>query len=430
MNSRVSQEADMKKFLKKPWFVLGFAVIIVISSYGAYYMTTSKAGEPVKSYTVDQGPVIDYIEETGEVVSKSTQTLSSDATGKIQTLNHEVGDSVKAGDVVLVIEDSALPFQLAGLEARKAGLVAYVNELKKPADTNLRQKLAAATESSRLSLDQLKTQLETQKQLLASGSVSEQVVKDLTQAVDIATANYQALLSDSKLALKGTSKNTLDQAKSEIAAVDSQIQALQLTQNKATLKATISGTVVESYVKLGDYISTGTPVVLIEQLDQLYIEADLLAEDIMSLKIGNRVIISSDSGFEAQGTIRKIFPKAHTKISDLGVEQKRVTVEIDFEQNSQATNQQDVKLGYEYDLKVVLFETTGLRIPDSALFKINDKDSVFVIKDEKAVLTTVEVLTTGVDFIEISGLQPGDKVIQSPSSKLEDGMKVSEENSK
>lgn len=420
----------MKKFLKKPWFVLGFTVIIAISSYGAYYITTSKAGELVKAYAVDQGPVIDYIEDTGEVVSKSAQTLSSDATGKIQKLNCDVGDSVKAGDVILVIEDSALPFQLAGLEARKAGLVAYVNELKKPADTNLRQKLAAATESSRLNLDQLKNQLETQQQLLASGSVSEQAVKDLSQAVDIATANYQALLSDSKLALKGTSKNTLDQANSEIAAVDSQIQALQLTQKKATLMAPISGTVVERYVKLGDYIGTGTPVVQIEQLDQLYIKADLLAEDIMALKIGNRVIVSSDSGFEAQGSIRKIFPKAHTKISDLGVEQKRVTVEIDFEQGSQATVQQNVKLGYEYDLKVVLFETTGLRIPDSALFKINDKDSVFMIKDSKAVLTTVEVLTVGVDFIEISGLKSGDKVIQSPSSKLEDGVKVSEEDSK
>ncbi len=414
----------MKKFFKKPWFLLSFIIIIAASSYGAYYVTTSKAGEPVKVYTLDQGPVTDYIEDTGEVVSESTLTLSSDATGKIQTLNPDVGDTIKAGDLILVVEDSALPFQLAGLEARKVGLVAYVNELKKPIDTNLRQKLAAATESSRLSLDQLKKQLETQQQLLAAGSVSEQVVKNLTQAVDIATANYQALLSDSKLALTGTSKNTLKQAQSEIAAVDSQIQGLLSTQKKSTLVAPIGGTVVERFVKLGDYISTGTPVMVIEQLDQLYIKADLLADDIMSLKNGSTVLISSDSGFEAQGKVRKIFPKAHTKISDLGVEQKRVTVEIEFDKSTQV--QQAIKLGYEYDLKVVLMETNGLRIPDSALFEMDGKDYVFMIQDGKAKLTAIEVVTTGIDFMEITGLKLGDQVIQSPSSKLEDGATVYE----
>ncbi|RXV63720.1 biotin/lipoyl-binding protein [Fusibacter sp. A1] len=406
----------MKKLMKNKWLWI-ISVVCVIAA-GAYYMQMGSTGELVKVYEVDKGPVVDYIEDTGEVIAEQSATIYSDLTAKVETINVDIGDEVKKGDILFTLDDDALQYQLEVLKATKAGLTASKSELEKPTDSNLLQKLSAVVNSAKLAYEQLSDQLKTQEALLESGAVSQSVVDDLSSAVDIAYANYQAAVNDYQMAKKGTSGNVVDQAKSSLAAVDVQISELESMIAKASVTAPYEGVVVTKHVSIGDYVATGMPLVTIDQLGQMYIKADLLADDIMMLEVGARVVISNDSGIETQGKIRKIYPKAHTKVSDLGVEQKRVTVEIEFD------SQVGMKLGYEYDLEVVLKEVEGIRIPDSAYFKINGNGHVFLVKDMEVVLTQIETLTEGVDYYEVSGLQVGDMVVQSPATELEDGMTV------
>jgi HlyD family secretion protein len=369
-------------------------------------------------YQVDSGPVIDYIEDTGEVVAENSTTIYSDLNAKVTDVFKSVGDVVKKGEILYMLDDETLVFQLEGLKANRQGLSANKTELEKPTDKDMLQKLNAVIASAKLNYEQLDKQLAIQKSLFESGAVSKSVVDDLESSTNIAYSNYQAAVNDYQMMKKGTSVNIVDQANSSLTALEIQIAEIESMIEKTTIKAQLDGVVVAKLVSAGDYVMTGSPLMTIEQLDSLYIKADLLADDIMMLKEGSRILISNDAGFEAEGKIRMIYPKAHTKISDLGVEQKRVTVEIDFEYSK------EVKLGYEYDLEVVLSEVDGIRIPDSARFKLNGIDYVFAVKEGKAVLTQIEVLDEGVDYFLVSGLQIGDYIIQSPANELEDGIEV------
>lgn len=417
---------------KKIWgLVLGLLILIAVLSIGWFYFE-SQPGLSVKSYRVESSTVQDYIEDTAEYASRRIQSLQSEITGMLLERPVAIGDYVKEGQLIAKLNVDYLDFQRQGLLARKMGLEAYLAELSKPVSSNLKAKMSASLESSQLALDHLEKQLRIQKSLMAQGgSVTQVVIEDLENALAVAQANHKAMESDAKLAQEGASKYVIDQGKADLLALDSEIASLNAQIEKATLRATIDGVIVSLNFKEGEMVQSGSPVAQIEEvaLAATYFKAELLADDVKHLKVGNKVLINLESDQAIEGLVRRIYPKAHTKISDLGVEQKRVFVEIDIDQGVLDKTHvdhvlQSLKLGYIYDIKVIHAEQAGISIPKSAMFKISGEPNVFQIIDDKAVLKAVTVIFEGVEALVIEGLSEGDVIVQSPGTQIEVGMKV------
>jgi HlyD family secretion protein len=61
------------------------------------------------------------------------------------------------------------------------------------------------------------------------------------------------------------------------------------------------------------------------------------------------------------------------------------------------------------------------------VFTLDGADKVFVIKNGRAVLTSVEIGLKGEDFLEVlAGVNSGDIVIMNPPKEVADGVKVKE----
>lgn len=409
------------------------AVILVVGIVaGVSYISTANKGIEVKTYVADIGPVMDYIEDVGEVVADDSLTVYTDLSGKIDSLQVEVGSKVRADQVIAKIDSGELSSQVKVLQAKLDGLNAYVKELKKPVDKNLLNKLDSLVKSRKIELDRLTASYDNQKKLLESGATSSFEVDELAAKLAIANESYTAALSDYKIAAKGTSVNVINQTLGDIHALEAQIMQQSHEVGKSEVKAGIDGVIVEKQASTGDYLTPGSPLVTIARLEQKYIKADLLADDLFGLQIGSRVIITNESGFETVGVIRKIHPKAFTKRSDLGVDQKRVTVEIELTNQNDQTNQNSngLLLGYEYDLQVILKEEKGIRLPDSSIFKIEGVPHVFIVNNGRVELKKIEVLLEGVDYYLVKGINVGDQVVQTPAATLEPGTKVKIEGKK
>ena len=112
---------------------------------------------------------------------------------------------------------------------------------------------------------------------------------------------------------------------------------------------------------------------------------------------------------------------AFSKLSDLGILQKRVTVEIALDQQVTA-----LKAGYDLTVHFILAKKKGvLMIPESAIFDNAGVDSVFVVEQGRARVKAIETGIQEEELIEvIKGLQEHEIVIQSPDSNLVEGAKV------
>jgi HlyD family secretion protein len=114
-------------------------------------------------------------------------------------------------------------------------------------------------------------------------------------------------------------------------------------------------------------------------------------------------------------------PSGFTKVSALGVEEKRVNVIADFVDSPEM-------LGDEFRVETSIVTWQGndvLKMPGSAAFREQEGWSVFVIDGEKARRRPVKIGHRNQAETEVlEGLSGGEAVILHPSNQLRDGIRV------
>jgi HlyD family secretion protein len=402
------------------------AIILVggVILAGAGVAMTSK-GQAIEAEVaaVEKGSIREYVEELGLVVSENTGSVFAPTAGKVTEVIAEVGDQVEKGDVLVKIDSEQLARQVMELEARKAALTAEYNEAIKPIDQKQIEKLELQISTQEARVQEAKRKNELNKSLYEAEAISYEAYHATVTALEAEEAQSEALKLDLELIKKPVSQNIISGYKAQLKALDIQMEELRSQGKDFVVTAPLKGTVMAKAVEVGAYLQPGSQVMEMGDTEALYIESDVLVSEIAKIKIGGQVAVShKDLGIEnIMGTIRKIHPKAFSKISDLGVEQKRIKVEIELDQEVQG-----LRPGYDLDLEIIVTNKEGvLLIPENAVFEKDGKDYVFVNEKDTAVLREIQKGIESKKQIEvISGLEAGEVVILSPDEKLEEGIAI------
>ncbi len=405
------------KILKNKWFWLLIIIVVIIASI---VFNSNQPAQTVQVYEVTSGAVDLYVEDSAVVKADDAAVQYAELSGVVEQIDISVGDQVKQGQLLLTFDSSELQSQLDELLARKEGFAAGRAELVDPDNDSLQWQLSSAVSKASSNLSNVNRQLENQRLLYQSGAASLESVRQLEALSAAAASDLSAARAALSQAQQGGSDNMVDQADSQLQAIDAQIERLNNQLAKSEVVAALDGIVVSKNVADGQFVPIGTPLLEVENVTAIKLETMLLAEDIVDLSEGAEVEILRDDAVIANGTVRQIYPKAVSTISDLGVEQKRVKVLIDVSNS-------ELKLGYEYDIKVYVNRLEQLRIPDSAYFEVDGVGKVFVVENEKLQLKDVTVLFKGNDYYAVEGLTAGEQIVRSPGSKLEVDMKVAVE---
>ena len=357
----------MKRFKSKKWIMIGAAVILVAAVAG---FAALNSGISVEAAAIERGEVAKVLKETGTVESKSTVTVTSKTSGEIKGLTVEEGDRVKAGDVLIASGGTSAALDIKSQQAELAGLQVQYSQARDLANKN--------------------------KALYDQGAMS-----------------YEAY---------NASNTAAKQLAAQIASLQYSIQSYADSSGAKGVTAPVDGVLTGVFVKEGESVTPGTPLFEISNLNDIYVKTDFIAEDADLIHVGDTAgIYNKDAGFsDEKGSVRKIYLKAEDKMSDLGVNQKRVTVEIAF------SSPQTVRLGSDMDVEVTVDKKQNvLRVPDLAVFEKGKKDCVYVIEGGKAVLREIKTGLEGEDDMEVlSGLSEGDMVILSPNDTISDGVRV------
>ncbi|HQE67551.1 MAG TPA: efflux RND transporter periplasmic adaptor subunit, partial [Bacillota bacterium] len=144
---------------------------------------------------------------------------------------------------------------------------------------------------------------------------------------------------------------------------------------------------------------------------------------VTDIKLGDEAEIIERSGRKQviAGKVVKIAPSAVAVTSSLGVNQKRVSVIIEPEEQSGL-----LRPGYEVDVRIITKSKKDiLKVPLSSIFDYKGKDHVFAVVEGKAVLRAVKKGIQDEDFVEIlEGLKEGELVLSEPDINTKEGMRI------
>ncbi|MGI6686131.1 MAG: efflux RND transporter periplasmic adaptor subunit [Bacillota bacterium] len=414
----------MKKKKRFIWMVVALLSVITVIS-----VTLSGKSVEVDTIQVVKGDLDKYVEEIATVRMEDQILLTATTAGRIREVLKKAGDKVNAGEVLAKLDDQEVFLQIQALEAQKQSAEAELAEARNPAGKEEIEMLKAQVKAAEVSYNAAKREADNNKTLYESGAVSLDVYQSSLTRLAGEESNLEAAKSRLTLAQKGASSNVRKQLEGQINRIQAEIDLLKKQSNDLSIKAPMDGVVLDVKVMMDSFVQPGSPLFEIGRDEALFLESDILVEEVGDIKVGADVIIENEdlNIKEIRGTVRKVHPKAFSKISDLGIEQKRVKVEIDFKDNIDSNDDtKTLKPGYDMDIKVIIESRKDiLFIDENALFEYQGKDYVFVVENGQARLRKIEKGIESDEKIEvIKGLKEGEEVILSPDETIEDGLKI------
>lgn len=407
--------------MMKKKIVIIIALIILVGAAAFFFLSQDK-GLEVNGVEVRRGNLEDYVEENGTVMTRNNIQVYSPIAGKVTEVFVDVGDAVVEGDVLAKLDGETLALQLGQLDAQRSALVAGLNEAKKTGDANTIKSLQLDIDQLTKTIQDEEANLKDVKALYQAGAISEDQLKASERSLQSQKTNLEKM----KLQLKGlnspVSQNLIAQYQAQIKQIDLQKQELASSGDDFTIRAGTTGTVLQKTVQKGSILQPGISLMELGDTEDLYIQSDILVSEIFHIKEGLLVrLINEDLGIETRGKVEKIHPNAFSKISDLGVEQKRITLDIEMD-----TIAEGLRPGYDLEVRIIIKSSNDtLIIPENSVFSMENKDYVFVDKGGVAKLREIETgIQSGRDMEVLLGLGEGELVIQSPDGELEDGMKI------
>ena len=324
---------------------------------------------------------------------------------RVDTLNVSVGDRVKKGDIILIYENN-YDLEIERANKQIEVITATYNESIKGADFQEISNLKLNISTIETNLSFARNSLKKIETLYENNAVSQVEYDEAKNNVLVLENQLQEANNNYGLLVKGVSSNVKKQYEAQIDEVMIQIKILQKNIEQASVKAEFDGVITELNVHQGSMTQAGVPTVEIQDDSNLGIYEKVMAEDAMEVAKGMNYNVIDEDAVKNVLVISRVYPKAQAKISDLGVEQKRVRIEADLDDT-------DYKLGSEVDVEIVLQEKNNVLLVDKdTVYEKEHKKYVTVISGNNEVETEI---TTGLEDDKnaevLSGLNENDVVL-------------------
>lgn len=358
---------------------------------------------PVETARAARGLLRVTVDEDGETRAHDRFVVAAPIPGRLLRVELEEGDAVRENNVVAIIDP--LPLNQQQREEVLARIAA--------AEATQRQ-ADARSAHARADYEQARRDRVRAEQLGREGVISAQALEqarnaEITGAEEARAAKFSALAAASEVKV----------ARSGLVGFDNSGTG----QKVISIRSPVAGKVLHVVEKSERVVAAGAPLVVLGDPGKIEIVTDVLTTDAVNIKPGATVFLEGWGGdHPLRAKVRLVEPAGFTKISALGVEEKRVNVIADFVDSPNGLGD-----GFRVDARIVTWEGGGvLKIPVSAAFRTGDGWSVFVTQAGRARQRAVEIGHRNQTEVEvIRGIKEGEEVILHPSNQIREGVRVS-----
>jgi RND family efflux transporter MFP subunit len=377
--------------------------VIVVGGLGAAYVfgrpyleaKLFKAEvEVTEIATVSPAQATVELTSTGYIVPQSVTKAAPKVMGKVSKLLVKQGNEVKAGDLLFEIDPAD----------QKASIATAVSQAAAA---------RARAQTSRATLAETELQLQRAESLANEGLGPKSAADDLK--LRVASLKEAVKASDAEAAAAGTL-----------------VSALNVNLGSFTVKAPISGTIVNKPPEVGEFvgpqpagIAADMGGVEIADFSTLMVETDVPEQRLSQVKLGGpaEIVLDAYPSKRFRGKAVEIMPKVNRS-------KATVTVKVAFVDDREGVLPEMAArvsfLSSELD-KEQMKAPPKVIVPGSAVATINGSKAVYVYDDGQVQLRPVRLGPTfGSGFELLEGPPAGTKLVKDPRPDLTDGQRVKE----
>lgn len=236
----------------------------------------------------------------------SEYRVSGKVPGRVEEFYVHEGDQVKAGDTLVFINSPEVSAKLEQAQAARSAASAQAGKAKKGAR---QQQITAAYQmwqKAQVGVDITKKSLDRVQSLYDKKVVSAQKRDEVEAQYKAAVATANAAKSQYDMALEGAQQEDKEAALALVAQANGAIAEVQSYMGERYLTAPCDGEVVEIYPKRTELIGTGSPVMSIVDMSDMWFTFSVREDLLGNLKVGKVVEVTipalGDGTYQARVT--------------------------------------------------------------------------------------------------------------------------------
>jgi len=370
----------------KKLIIIGLVVLLGVG--GFFYFKPEAEITPVETLStipVTVGPIKQTIFTNGVIESNETTNVYAQTSANLTSVFVTVGDQVKAGDVIALLDTTDLEKSLKSAEYQYAQDKASLEALETTGNTTT----TASYQNALNTYNDAKASYESNSSLYEAGIITQEALNTSKSSMD--NAYYSYLSAKDKLNTSNVG-NEIERLTLKLNIDQMEIDSIKADIQAASIVAPTSGTVVSDIEDINKKVSSGELLFSIENLNDLVVHASVSEYEISEIEIGQSVtieILGDDTLYN--GKVSHISPKADVS-SDVTIP---VTIEIDNEDSN-------LKPNFTANIEITIdFKKEALSVPYEALLDSPKGTFLLVLRGEEQVMVDVEKGITSDLYVEV-----------------------------
>lgn len=280
--------------------VLGAVLAIAAAGYGGHYVLVGR-----------------FIVTTDDAYVRANSTLlGARVSGHIAAISPKDNSRVKAGDLLIKIDDGDYRIAVDSARAKTATQEATITRIGRQVEAQLSlvEQAKAQLESAQAGVKRAQFDFERQQQLSTKGFASQATFEQSQATRDQSTAQVQS----AQAALDAAERN-IDVIKAQKIEAERQLAELKAALAKAErdlafteVRAPVDGIFANRLVNTGDFIQVGQRLANVVPLDEVFIDANFKETQLGRIRPGQPAGLTIDgvAGREVEGVVESLSPAA------------------------------------------------------------------------------------------------------------------------
>jgi HlyD family secretion protein len=275
---------------KLTWIILiGLTLAVILL---AAFISLRRARVAIRTGTADLGTITASISTNGKIEPIDNFEAHAPVATTVTRVYVQQGDWVKAGQLLLQLQDADAQAQAARAEAQLKGADAEVSAIANGGTQEEVLNTRNALTKAQADRDAAQRNLQAMERLLQTGAASQTEVDAARNQLNIAQSNVHLLQQKLK---DRYSAPEVGHVQAQQAEAKASLAAAQTLLRNSNVKAPFAGMVYALPVKQGSFVNAGDLLVQVADLHKVRVRAFVDEPEIGRLRKGQRVEVTWDA---------------------------------------------------------------------------------------------------------------------------------------
>jgi multidrug resistance efflux pump len=223
--------------------------------------------------------------------------VASQVGGRLQRVLVDEGDTVKAGQVLAVIENDDYRARVASAEATLRLREADARRVHNGARDQERRDAAAAVREADSVLASMTADVDRKRGLLRETVISQAELDKAEEAYGVARAKADSARERLSLVEAGAREEDRARADADVALARASLDEARAMFEKTYVRAPIDGVVFRRHRRAGESVSTqfDSPIVTLADRSRVRVRVDVDESDVAKLQVGQAAYVTADA---------------------------------------------------------------------------------------------------------------------------------------